>query len=1599
MLCPRLLMLLVVVLFLLALPRAVDADNFTVSLLHTNDINGDVVPTGADYGFPALAGGIKGQPPFSSQVLLDSGNYMGYSLFFRYYNATTVASLMSKLGYKYLGIGASELFFGPNTFFDFLEGGNFTALCANCRVTGPLATRIKPYTVMSIIDDKGTPRRLGVVGYAQENLCAVATCTSTSSGPTFSELSVSQPIPAVQEALINMLHSEGSVPPIVIALSSELYATDVLLAQQISFIETIPFSLTAVLGCTRSGETRPARVTTILSYWGDPIVLMANSVSLATFGVASFTLGTSITTGLYVPLFPANATVVRPLLACTNTTRPPACVVPDANMTATIAALNAPVVAASLIPFGTLTYTIIGGRPPCRVGECTLGNLMTMAVRAWIAANRPNQACTIAFLNGGSMRSSLAAGNVTTKDIFTALPFTDTVAALQLQGSVLVSVLQRSLSAINGTSTGLFLQMDGIRILFNAALPVGLRLISATVRGVDGQYDEIKASQFYSVCTNSWLATGGDGYTAIPEQAIGTSIFTTTVSEATRAYVAANSPIALLADGRIASTTATVSNVTATPCEYDITIASTAGSVTDLCGGSARVRSAFTWRLRPSLAQTVRAISLSFAPLNLFTFDSLTIVDANTKAAPASTTGVLSSTDYMRGSTLTSIELVLLASSLDITFTSRSTDPTRILSLSFTTSPLCPSSFEFAEIGALRNFSTVVDSCGRNITSLARATCSACIPGMVNDNWSNICVDCLPGQYASTSGMSMCRSCQPGTAALSFRTVTCSTCDAGTYSDSYGRSACASCVRGTFQPLPGSSECRNCSEGFYQNSTGRSSCLPCAPGTHQPTSGSPLCRACDRGTFADLSAQSNCSICEAPNLLAVPPFLGTYSNASGLSACLSPTTRFVGRSDFSTCSALEDQCACLPGLLPPDCKQVPYWIDYSYSTAIAFIAASCAIVLVAFIFGFLMVRNSEHAVVKGTSFFFSLSILVGICLGLLSVFILFTKPSNLSCCAYTIVVAMSYCLILGCFIVKTWRLWRIFSSPITAFRNKNALSNHRLFLAVIIILTVEVVSLIALSVATPMGTSYDLSNGDEYGSRLLTCGVGTTVRVVAMVWTLLYLIIAGVLVYLTRRVRTDQFGESGWIVVFLLITGVLVPLVAVGMGMNGFNRLIVDATAILLSCLISLIIIFLPKIYAMYANETFSGGAFHFLGHRPDPKMIETGQVPYTKTVSVPHEDAGPTVYMPNHEEKLARRLSVPQRDLEILQESALDDTLEPLPRRQVLQLARQSNFDMGVASGTDGNGLDVPPPPVSDPDIADFQHEYNDVIQRIGRLQRTHSYAAEVIDSAVRLALGDISTDLFLDMLRRHMPQLAHPAPAPDPAPSPTLARAASVPSEPQGPARPQSKPYRAIASSTLRSNGYVPFRMGDEIENVEILPNGVCVGTVRATGERGLLPKQLVVCVADEPSGKPGRGKTVRQKSGSTHRDSTDTLAGRGSTAGAASNELGDNWIMVGQSEAVASGLRRHSSLRAAVPEESVMSAGPAVRRQSVLPPVLGVRFDTSELRQILQATQSTDDITTNSAPAAANPLTASLASLANSRSPTESYHEPDLDGPTPV
>ena len=170
-----------------------------------------------------------------------------------------------------------------------------------------------------------------------------------------------------------------------------------------------------------------------------------------------------------------------------------------------------------------------GSRDPgVRTKETNLGDLITDAL-LWYATKDGKLDVAndhiVAVTNGGGIRASIKAGDITKKDINTVLPFGNTVAVVYVTGEKLLEALEAANQSAP-TALGGFAQIAGMDISVCTAAPYdknvdtypgstyyGPKTINrVTINSINGK--PFRAKDTYAVVTNDFMAAGGDVYYA-----------------------------------------------------------------------------------------------------------------------------------------------------------------------------------------------------------------------------------------------------------------------------------------------------------------------------------------------------------------------------------------------------------------------------------------------------------------------------------------------------------------------------------------------------------------------------------------------------------------------------------------------------------------------------------------------------------------------------------------------------------------------------------------------------------------------------------------------------------------------------------------------------------------------------------------------------------------------------------------------------------------------------------------------------------------------------------------------------------------------------
>jgi 5'-nucleotidase len=145
--------------------------------------------------------------------------------------------------------------------------------------------------------------------------------------------------------------------------------------------------------------------------------------------------------------------------------------------------------------------------------ECELGNLVTDAMLARVQS----QGVLAAIQNGGGIRASLPAGDITMGDVLSVLPFQNTLSTFSLRGEHIIEALENGVSRVE-ENAGRFPQVAGLRYSWSQGDPPGHRIRTVEIREKD-EWRPVDPARRYLLVSNDYLRRGGDGYTMLRDHA------------------------------------------------------------------------------------------------------------------------------------------------------------------------------------------------------------------------------------------------------------------------------------------------------------------------------------------------------------------------------------------------------------------------------------------------------------------------------------------------------------------------------------------------------------------------------------------------------------------------------------------------------------------------------------------------------------------------------------------------------------------------------------------------------------------------------------------------------------------------------------------------------------------------------------------------------------------------------------------------------------------------------------------------------------------------------------------------------------------------
>lgn len=192
----------------------------------------------------------------------------------------------------------------------------------------------------------------------------------------------------------------------------------------------------------------------------------------------------------------------------------------------------------------------------CAVNECNIGNFVTDAFVDYFVAHEDYQVddgwayATVAITNAGGIRTNLPSGTVVYDDLFTTLPFANTLDVFELLGQDLLDVLQMSGDWFGRYN---FLQFSGMKVMYNVTMDEGERVLSVEVLCREcriPKYEKLDVTKWYRMIVPSFIGNGGNGFIMFRNKRNSQTIPQKDI-EVVEKYFKKLSPVLQKKDGRI----------------------------------------------------------------------------------------------------------------------------------------------------------------------------------------------------------------------------------------------------------------------------------------------------------------------------------------------------------------------------------------------------------------------------------------------------------------------------------------------------------------------------------------------------------------------------------------------------------------------------------------------------------------------------------------------------------------------------------------------------------------------------------------------------------------------------------------------------------------------------------------------------------------------------------------------------------------------------------------------------------------------------------------------------------------------------------------
>ncbi len=484
-----------------------DHEEVAAVILHTNDVHAGY----QDYiGYDGLALYKKElELQYDHVFLVDAGDAVQGAVIGTISKGTALITMMNRLEYDIAIPGNHEFDFGFDVLNDYSETLTCGYICANfCTPDGEPVFR--PWQILEADDLK-----IGFVG-------AVTPETITSSKIKDVVNEVGEPMydflsdktgdrlaTALQQNIDDVRENGADIVILITHLGSDMKGDSI-------------YSSNAIVGkltgvdMVIDGHTHEVYNTTIPDKEGKPIPIAQAGEKLKKIGQLTIYKDGRLEENLIDLVPPASEIPSERVLRNGEE------IYADPEMKAFLDDITASYEPVLEQKIGDLSLDLVvwdGEMDYCRAEENGLCELAADAYRVITGAQT-------AIINAGCVRNNLESGEVTYKDVLNTLPYYNEIVKASVSGQMILDALEFSISFLPIRRGG-FLQVSGITYSVNTDIESGVRKDEDNrFLYVDGEYKvydvkidgrDLDPGSEYTLTTNMFIFTGGDGYTMFKE--------------------------------------------------------------------------------------------------------------------------------------------------------------------------------------------------------------------------------------------------------------------------------------------------------------------------------------------------------------------------------------------------------------------------------------------------------------------------------------------------------------------------------------------------------------------------------------------------------------------------------------------------------------------------------------------------------------------------------------------------------------------------------------------------------------------------------------------------------------------------------------------------------------------------------------------------------------------------------------------------------------------------------------------------------------------------------------------------------------------------